>query len=378
MQPASVEVQVVVIGAGPSGLAAAACLKQRGIDSLIVEQAEQVGHTWRRHYDRLHLHTAKKHSALPFRPFPADTPLYPSRDQVIEYLEDYAAAFELQPRFGTQVTDAAPTSTGWRLHTSKGGIEAANLVIAAGYNRVPLRPELEGLTEFEGKVLHSSEYRTGRDFQGERVLVVGCGNSGAEIALDLAEQGAQPTLVVRSPIHVTPREVFGTPTQVTNIRLSRLPVALADFIALRTLPLLVGDLSAYGIERPSIGPNAQILKHGRIPLIDVGTIEAIKAGRIRVSPGIVRFSSTQVHFQDGEAQAFDTVVLATGYTTGLASFLHNASDILDPRGRPPAFGEETLPGLYFVGYRNPPTGALREAGIEAKRVAGLIAGKVAP
>lgn len=373
---AATRASVLVIGAGPAGLAVSACLKAAGLEPLILEQSSQVAVTWRHHYARLHLHTCRAHSSLPLLPLPEDLPTFPSKDQVVSYLEDYASHFDLRPSFDTRVKKLRWRDGQWCASTSRGLFFAPQLVVATGYNRVPRRPAFPGLSSFPGPAPHSSEYSTGRDFAGQRVLVIGCGNSGAEIALDLVEQGAHPDLVVRSPIHVTPREVLGTPTQTTNIRLSVLPVPVADFLAGAVLRWTMGDLSEWGIERPREGPNAQIWKYGRVPLIDVGTIERIKDGSIGVRPGVELIEGNRVRFADGSEDHYDSLVLATGFVTGLSSLLEDESGLLNDRGQPHVFGAEAAEGLYFIGYRNPPTGALREISIEAPTVAKAIAQKV--
>jgi hypothetical protein len=162
--------------------------------------------------------------------------------------------------------------------------------------------------------------------------------------------------------------VLGNPSQNTNILLNKLPVGVADAIAVTLLRLIVGDLSSYGIERPKEGPNTQILKYGRIPLIDVGTIECIKRGEIQVQPGVDRFTETWVVFDDENAEAYDAVIMATGYRSGLEEFMDGAEDLLNERGYPRVFGEEMNEGLFFIGFKNPPTGNIRETHKEAKRI----------
>src|SRR5512135_123686 len=124
----------IIIGAGPAGLAVAACLKRAAVAALILEQSDKVGATWHRHYDRLHLHTDKAHSALPFVPFPRACPRYPSRLQVIDYLEMYARQFQIEPRFGQQVVAARHADGVWQVQTQDAHYQALNLVIATGYS----------------------------------------------------------------------------------------------------------------------------------------------------------------------------------------------------------------------------------------------------
>lgn len=366
----------LVVGAGPAGLAVAACLKRAGIPCLILEQGDRVGATWHRHYDRLHLHTDKGHSALPMVPFLKDDPRYPSRVQVISYLEAYARQFQLEPRFGQQVLAARYDYPLWTVLTQDTRYQAVNLVIATGYNREPYLPNWSGQTSFRGTLIHSSQYRNGEPFAGQKVLVVGFGNSGGEIAIDLWEHGAQPSLAVRSPVNVIPRELFGIPILAIGIVQSKLPPRLADALNAPILRAVVGDLTRYGLRKLPYGPATQIRHDARIPLIDVGTIKLIKQGQITVCPGIEKFTEEGVTFTDGKQGKFDAVILATGYRPRVNAFLEEASAAYDEQGTPLSSGREApIPGLYFCGYYVSPTGMLREIALEAQRISIAIARK---
>ena len=373
----SVETPVVVIGAGPAGLAVSRSLQKNDVAHVVLERADRVASTWHRHYRRLHLHTVKLHSALPDRAFGRDIPSYPSRQQVVDYLTDYAATFEIEPRFGVEVTSAERVDDRWTITTAEETYRADALVVATGYNGVPNVPDIPGLPDFDGPVIHSREYLTGADFSGKRVLVVGCGNSGAEIVLDLFESGARPSMVVRGPVHVVPRDLFGRPSQATSIALSKLPARIADALTTPILKLAVGDLSKYGIVRPKVGPRTMIETVGRVPILDIGTIALVKRGDADVVPAVTRIEGVRVFFEDGTERAYDGIVLATGYRCGLDRFLVDAPRVTSRLGRPNRHGAEAeLPGLYFVGFRNPPTGALREIALEAPRVAADIRRKM--
>lgn len=369
------DVVVIVVGAGPSGLAVGACLRERGIPFTILEQAGSVGSSWRRHYDRLHLHTIKQLSALPRMPWPASTPMYPSRDQVVDYLERYAARFRLEPRFGEPVTRAARQGDGWVVQTPSGELRSKALVIATGYNRRPVVPSFAGQERFKGRILHSSEYRNGAAFRGQRALVVGIGNSGGEIAIDLWEQGAETSIAVRSPVHVMPRDLFGIPVQAQSVfGLGRLPPAISDRIAVKLMRRVVGDLSPYGLQTPALGPATQVVREGRIPLIDIGTVALIKQGKIKVLPGPREIAEGGVIFTDGRELPFEVIVMATGFKAALSEFLEGASEYTDERGYPRWHGAPTpARGLFFVGFRNPLIGALYDISLEAPRIAGHVA-----
>ena len=369
------ETDVVILGAGPSGLATGACLRERGTPFVILEQADAVGATWRRHYERLHLHTVARFSALPRMPWPEGVPMYPSRAQVVDYLEQYARRFDLAPRFGQPVTRAYRDGARWVAVTPAGEVRARALVVATGYNRVPKLPELPGRERFRGEVVHSSAYRNGTAWRGKRAVVVGAGNSGAEIALDLWESGASVTLSLRSPVHVVPRDLFGIPAQVNSLfGLGRLPPKIADRIVLRFLDLAVGDLSRFGIRRPDIGPAQQVVERGRIPLMDIGTVALVKQGKIRVVPGPRELTESSLVTTDGRDIPADLVLLATGYRPVLDAFLDGAAAYVDDRGYPRFHGREVegAPGLYFIGFRNPLIGALNDIALEAERIAAAV------
>jgi cation diffusion facilitator CzcD-associated flavoprotein CzcO len=366
--------ETVIIGAGPAGLAVGACLRRAKREFVILDRAATIGWSWRHHYECLRLHTVRRHSALPYRRFPRDWPTYLPREQVVAYLEDYARAFALAPRLGETVTRAAPFGDGWRVETSADVLEARSLVIATGYNAVPHRPRFAGEERFAQSIVHSAEYRNAEPYRERRVLVVGAGNTGAEIALDLCEHGAASVdLCIRGPIHIVRRDLLGVPSQVLSIATAWIPVSVRDVLFGWLVALTIGDLSRFGIRRPGEGIVRQIHRLGRIPIIDTGTVASIQRGHITVRPDIRDLGASSVSFVDGASAAYDAIVLATGFRPCLDAFLERAAEVVDERGWPRRFGREAeLPGLYFVGFHNAATGLLREIGREAKRVAKAI------
>jgi len=359
----------VVIGAGPAGLAAAACLTEIGVPPLVLERADTVGPAWRAHYDRLHLHTSRRFSGLPRHPMPRTFPGYPPRDTVVEYLEDYARVCGIEPRFATAVTAIRADGDAWVVETADGSIRSPTVVLATGANGTPNRPSWPGLATFPGPVLHSSEYRSGAPFAGQDVLVVGFGNSGGEIALDLAEHGARPAAAVRGAVNIVPRDILGVPVLAIAIPLSKLPPRLADAIVWPVLKAYYPSYRRLGLRKSPRGPLRQIAETGHVPLLDIGTVRAIRRGGIRVFRGPERVEGRTVRFEGGASAEFDAIVLATGYRPALPARIEGVDSgaLGASAGGPDSV--EIAPGLYRCGLYVSPTGMLREIGIEALEIA---------
>jgi cation diffusion facilitator CzcD-associated flavoprotein CzcO len=362
----------IIIGAGPAGLASAAGMGALGLNVTVLEKANAVGSVWRRHYDRLHLHTDRGHSGLPGMAMPRTYPTYPSREQVIEYLENYAAHFRLHPVFNTTVLKAVRDGSRWIVDTTKGAFSAPVVVIATGWADFPYRPFWPGSDTFQGNLIHSSEYRNSSPYIGKRVLVVGFGNSGGEIALDLATAGIDTTLAVRGTVQILPRDLLGIPILTWAIAQRRLPTAIVDFINAPVIRLAIGPIERFGLKRAAKGPRRMIEEDGRVPLLDIGTLAKIRDGSIKVRGGIDHFTPDGVVFSDQATQQFDAVILATGFRADLRELLPNVNGVLSHEGKPLVTGQATNePGLYFCGLLASPTGQLREIGLEARRISDL-------
>jgi len=269
-----------------------------------------VGSSWRGHYERLHLHTPKNHSALPFLDYPSSYPRYPSREQVVAYLDEYARAFDIQPHFGQDVVRCTPTAgDGWEVETQAATWRGRHLVVATGFNRVPCMPVQPGRDSFAGSILHSRDYVNGEPFRGKRVLVVGFGNSGAEIALDLWEHGAHPAISARGEVNVIPREVLGIPVTQLALAGRYLPPRMADRVNALMIRLAIGDLTRHGIRKRPDGPFIEVLEHRQVPVIDVGTVALIRRGLVQMRPAITCFDQAEVCFADGRRESYDAVIL---------------------------------------------------------------------
>ena len=364
------DLDAIIVGAGPAGLACAATMRTAGLNVSVLEKADTVGSAWRRHYDRLHLHTDRKHSGLPGMEMPRAYPPYPSRMQVVEYLENYSAHFDIRPAFGTEVSGLRRNDALWCADTAKGPISAPIAVVATGIASTPYRPSWPGMEAYQGILVHSSDYRNPAACLGKRVLVVGFGNSGGEIALDLAEAGVDVALAVRGPVQILPRDLLGLPILTWAIFYQHLPARLVDSINAPILRLALGSMEQLGLRRAAKGPRQMVEEDGRVPLIDVGTLARIRDGSIKLRGGIDRLTREGAVFADGGAETFDAIILATGFRPDLRRLIPDMADVFDAHGMPLVTGRPTrAAGLYFCGQIVSPTGQLREIGLEAQRIA---------
>jgi putative flavoprotein involved in K+ transport len=361
----------VVIGAGPAGLAAAAELQKVGYTVIVIDAADSVGSSWSQHYDRLHLHTSRTMSSLPGRPMPSRYGRWVARDDFREYLADYAKAEKLDVRLGVSAASIKKTEAGWIVDTSIGALTADAVVVATGYNHTAKIPDWPGLKEYAGRVIHSSEYRNPAALGARDVLIVGPGNSGAEIAADLAAAGAQVRIAVRTPPNLVRRQVLGIPTQSLTLSTYPLPTKIADRVARGMQILTVGDLSKYGLQKPPRGMFSQQAEDDVTPTIDVGFIDALKAGAITVVGAVESFTKDAVHLADGTTVSPELVLVATGFQRGLEPLVGDLG-VIAPGGRPLINADEQLAGLeglFFLGYSNPITGNIRQVAIDARKIA---------
>ncbi len=344
----------LIIGAGPAGLAVAGRLRKKEISFEIVEQTDTIAWSWHHHYDRLLLHTVKELSHLPYLEFPEVYPRYVPRAKLAVYYEDYAKYFDIRPHFNTAVQHIKKQGDYWQVFTNNDTtFITENVIVATGVNRVPYVPEWKGQEDFEGTITHSRTYKNTKSYKGKRVLIIGMGNTGAEIALDLSENNIDVTISVRSSLLIVPRDIRGRPVQLTAKKLEKLPFGLGRWVGTQVRKYIIGDLSTYGISISKEDAVTHLKQTGKTPVIDLGTVKHIKEGKIRVAGDIDHFYEKGVVLKDNTQLEIDAVILATGYRARVEEFIENTNGLLDQYGVPISpVGQEAFQGLYFVGFDN--------------------------
>ncbi|BBN12721.1 indole-3-pyruvate monooxygenase [Marchantia polymorpha subsp. ruderalis] len=311
----------IIVGAGTSGLAAAACLRERGVPITLLEKSGCLGSIWKeRTYDRLHLHTPKDFWIICMNMW---------------------KRFDIKPINSTHVDSVQydENSKVWRVtsqgFSSSNEIEKAEytvrwLIVASRENAEIVMPKLPGMKTYSRSILHSRNYKYGSEYVDKRVLVVGCGNSGMEIALDLANLNAKPKVdcvkcVIQ--VHVLPWDIVGASTFVVAMRLSKaLPLWLTDWLLVFGTWLTLGNLARYGLKRPIEGNLQLKQKTGKTHVLDVGTVNQIKNGHIELDNAyVVALMTSGVRFKNGEFESYDAIIFATGYRSNVPMWLKVAS-----------------------------------------------------
>ena len=374
MLTANKDFPVLIIGGGAAGLSTSAALSREGIRAIILERDDHIGGTWKRRYDCLHLHTIRRYSGLAYLPISKSLPRYLSKDEYAEYLKEYADALGLDISLGERVQSIKEISNSdkekrWEILTNRGKRVARCIVVATGNHAQAFIPRLRGIDKFSGVVLHSSEYTNGTEYSGKKVLVIGLGNSGAEISADLAKHGARsvtvsmrttPPIVTREMFKVLPVQLFGI--LLMNIGMPR----VIDRVGTALRRISIGDLRPFGIGPAEWGPFT-----ARKPaVIDVGFVDQLKNSRITVRPEIKSFDSTGVIYVDGSRDEVDAVITATGFRTGLEKIIA-VPGALNEFGQPQldSGSPESALGLYFIGFNETVRGQLFEINRDSKLLA---------
>lgn len=364
--------EAVVLGAGFAGLGTAAMLERRGVPTLVIERSSRVGESWRGRYGSLRLNTLRWMSTPAGYRLPRRYGRWPSRDQLVDYLEEYARRMELRIRFGVSAKRIERADGDWIVETSDGPIEARFVVVTTGYDREPRLPDWPGSERFLGELIHASEYQEPAPYRGRDVLVVSAGNTGSEVAYELIENGAaRVRTAMRTPPNIFPREWHGIPLALTVRYADSMPLRLTDVFGRLTQRLIYGDLTSHGLPASPVGFATNLQVRRVSPTIDAGFVDAVKQGRIGIVPAVDGFDGPDVLLAGGERIQPDAVIAATGYSRGLEPLVGHLG-VLNESGEPIANGAPSYPGspgLYFNGYRTALWSQLGPMRIEARRIA---------
>ena len=376
---------VTVIGAGPAGLSAAYELTKVGLTPLVLERTPTVGDVWRNHYDGLRLNTGRFFSGLPGSKFPRSAGAWPTREEVVHLLETFPArgGFTVQTGIKIDRVDYDRSHGIWLVTSDDNRqFESRAIVMAIGTCRIPVIPEWIGKETFPGKIIHSSKFKRAQDYAGKRVLVIGSGNSAAEIASRLTEHASSVTMSVRTAPYLLPKSICGIPIVGIGIWLRYLPDRLVDTLLNFLQRWMVGDLTPYGLPYPVMSLTKQYAINNVVPILYGPFADDIRAGRIKIVGSIQKISGRTVHVLNTVRAARnndntmttlepDVIVAGTGFHTGIRELVQ-IHGIVDERGRSKISGDQEFkeaPRLYFIGQINPLSGQLREIRIEAGRIA---------
>lgn len=345
--------KVCVIGAGAAGLAAGQALLERGIEIDWFEKSDMVGGLWQidnkdsAAYESLHTNSSRPLTQYPNFPMPADWPDYPSHRLMARYFDEFADAFGLRDRitFNTSVERVEPAGDRWLVTTSDGTSEAyEHVVIANGHHSVPKMPSFPG--SYSGEVMHSHDYRSPEIFAGKRVLVVGVGNSGMDIACDASRVASRTLLSTRHGVHVLPKYALGKPIDQLNLPITaHLPFPVERSLYELITRIAVGTPQGRGLPKPD---HRLLSAH---PTVSSELLDRVGHGDIEMKPDIAKLDGTTATFVDGSSADVDIVVLATGYKIAFP-FLDRS--LVDPADNQLRLYQRVvhpdLPGLWFVGF----------------------------
>jgi cation diffusion facilitator CzcD-associated flavoprotein CzcO len=369
------EKDVIVVGAGLSGLASAHVLVRCGIDVQVLEGRERVAEPWRARHPALRLNTHRKLSGLPGLLLPTETGSFPARDDVVSYLEAYADQLAPAIAFGVMVREIDQIPGGWLVDTSTGPWVARHVVIATGHDAVPWTPSWPGRETFKGELIHAAAFGAAEQFAGRDVLVVGAGNSGSDVLNQFVKVGPRRLWVsIRHGPAVFPTWLFGLPVQLLSPVFELLPAKAADHLLRLTQRLAFGDLAKHGLKSHPAGGASRLLADGTAPAIDAGFVAALKRGDIKVVGEIAAFDGRRVQLVDGAKLEPEVVIAATGYRTGLERLVGHLG-VLDARGVPRTNGalrDANNPGLWFTGMRPRLSGFFRAAARDGTAIAGAV------
>jgi len=364
---------VLVIGTGPAGLASAYSLQQAGIAYRVVDKADVIASTWARQYPSLRLNTTRFFSHLPGQKFPLSYGIFATAKQYHTYLVNYARRHNFNIHLGVEVTRLSPENGGWRVESSEGVAWYPAVIVAAGRYDNPIMPAIPGLADFKGTLIHAHEYRGPEPFANKRVMVVGNGPTGVDIAVELPSVTPHPVLLsMRTGLVLKPRYPYGLPKHAWVMIAERLPKRMGAWLDKRVEAAKYKNLAQIGIKQP---PEGQV--SGAAATRGPELVRAVKAGKVKPVDGPARFYDRCVELTDGSRHEIDVLILATGYRPTLYKFLDCAGSAeIGRHGWPMRkSGDEDLnpdrevkgcPGLYLVGTFYQGKGALYNFNVEAE------------
>lgn len=367
---------VVVIGAGLTGLTLGEALGRAGLRFHILESESKLGESWRRRHAQLSLNTHRDLSHFPGLPYPPGTPAFPPKAALIHHLEDFRARHRLPTEFGTTVKKIALDGNRWILHTSAGERRARDVVVTTGRDRVPYIPQWPGMREFTGQILHSADFGVACDYEGKRVLVVGAGNSAFDILNHLAATGTASAiwLSARNGPSILPKRIGKIAVHPFSPITNSLPRRLGDLVIATAQRAIFGDLTRYGLPPAPRGAVSRLASDHVAIASDDGAVAAIKSGVVRPVAALHSFEGAAAVLSNGNAVFPDIVIAATGYRTGLEPMV-GMLDVLDQQGTPRFNGSESdprWPGLWFAGMRPSILGYFKDTAREANAIARAI------
>lgn len=360
--------EVLVIGAGPAGLVSAHYLEAAGIPYRIVEQSDHIGSTWSNLYPSLRLNTTKFFSNLPWHNMPWYYWIFPTARQYHNYLLDAVRRRHLNIHFGVTVRRVSPgVQGGWLVETSAGTDEYPAVILASGRFNNPYTPDIPGLDTFTGHRIHAVDFHGTEPFAGERVLIVGNGPSGVDIASVLPAVSKVPVLLaIRSGIQLAPRYPWGLPKHAWMVLTEPIPERYRERVREMIFSQPLRGAAELGLKPPAEDrPGTAAVARGR------ELVDAVRAGKVRIVPAPVRFGPNFAEMEDGTREEIDALILATGYRPAL-QYLDIPYDI-DANGWPlrdlsngPGYELLGYPGLYLVGVFYKGMGPLHNINAEAQ------------
>jgi putative flavoprotein involved in K+ transport len=356
----------VVIGAGPGGLAATRELERRGAGAHVLERSDSVCSSWRAHYDSLQLNSPRLMSSLPGAWIERAAGAWPPRERFVAYVERYAESLRSPIELGTEVRRVERDGEGWRLETSREPVWSRHVVVAAGLHAIPYLPPWPGRARFERELVHAASYRRADPYRGRDVLLVGMGQTGSDLGVDLLRgRVGRLRIAIRTPPIVMRRRMLLTiMSQLTKHW--RVPDPVPDALARFAHRVMWSDLESLGL---GLGESSAIATSGKGRsgtlayergfgfTFDRGLVDALRRGLAELVPAVERFEGPDVVLADGRRVAPDAVIAATGRRTNLPPLVGHLRGVLGPDGRPTVHAADTAtgaPGLHFIGYRLPP------------------------